>query len=97
MYYIIWNHPSKVHQWKERKHKKYMSIYIIDMKIDNGCWISIPQVQKKFIHSRKELKRVYTNIFFPCDVKCSSTNYVLYYALKKVFFLYQPLHQSHES
>ena len=37
LHYIIWNHPSKVHQWKERKQNKSMSIYIIDMKIDNGC------------------------------------------------------------
>ena len=28
MHYIIWNHPSKVHQWKEMKHKKsYVYIY----------------------------------------------------------------------
>ena len=37
LHYIIWNHHSKVYQWKERKHKKYMSIYIIDMYIENGC------------------------------------------------------------
>ena len=48
LHHIIWNHPSKVHQWKERKHKEKMSTYIIDMKIDNGCWISIPRVQRKF-------------------------------------------------
>ena len=47
LHYIIWSHPSKLHQWKERQHKKDMSIYIIDMKIDNGCWISNPQVQRK--------------------------------------------------
>ena len=28
LHYIIWNHPSKVHQWKERKHKKDVCIYI---------------------------------------------------------------------
>ena len=47
LHYIIWNHPNKVHQWKERKHKKDMSIYIIDMNINSGCWISIPQVKRK--------------------------------------------------
>ena len=86
LYYSIWNHPSKVHQWKERQHNKDMSIYIIDMKIANGCWISIPQVQRKFIHSRKELQIVYANIFFHCDVQCCSTKYISWYALRKAFF-----------
>ena len=41
----------------------------------------------KFIYSRKELKIVYANIFLHCDVQCSSTKVVIYYALKKAFVL----------
>ena len=47
LHYIVWNHPSKVHQWKERQDNKGMPIYIIDIKIGNGCWISNPQVERK--------------------------------------------------
>ena len=47
LHYIIWNHLSKVHQLKERQDNKDMSIYNIDMKIYNGCWISNPQVEMK--------------------------------------------------
>ena len=38
LHYSTWNHPCKVHKWREKKHIKEMSIYIIDMKIDNGHW-----------------------------------------------------------
>ena len=40
----------------EIQHNKEMSIYIIDMKIDNGCWISIPQVQKKVYTQQKKTR-----------------------------------------
>ena len=41
----------------------------------------------KFVHSRKKLQIVYANVFLHCDVQCSSTKDVIYYALKKDFFL----------
>ena len=39
VHYSIWNHPCKVHKWRERQGNKEMSIYSIDMKIDNGHWL----------------------------------------------------------
>ena len=42
LHYIIWNHPSKVHQWKEMQDSKDIYIYI-----GTGCWISNPQVERK--------------------------------------------------
>ena len=39
LHYSIWNHLSKVHKWRERQDNKEMSIYSIDMKIDNGHWL----------------------------------------------------------
>ena len=43
-----------------------------------------------FIHSRKELQIVHENIFLHCDVQCSSTKDVIYYALEKLFLLVDP-------
>ena len=36
VHYSIWNHLSKEHKWREKQDEKEMSIYSIDMKIDNG-------------------------------------------------------------
>ena len=34
--FSIWNHPSKEHKWRDLQDMKEISIYSIDMKIDNG-------------------------------------------------------------
>ena len=50
----------------------------------------IHKYKGNFIHSRKKLQIVYENIFFHCDVQCSSTKDVIYYALEKLFLLVDP-------
>ena len=36
VHYSLWNHPSKVHKWREKQNMKEIPIYSIYMNIGNG-------------------------------------------------------------
>ena len=72
----------------ERKETKEIHVYIY-YRYEDRQWlldfISISTKESLYIAGKK-LQIVYANIFLHCDVQCSSTKDVIYYALEKVFF-----------